>query len=223
MTENSIKVPKDEIERRPAATTFTYYFDGKRPGNAEGRVVIAAKNHISPGRGAHIPTAYRTSPTTCYAGYTPNLGSIKWTFPRLLSLSYCNFWKTERKSASDLDVVSLKSPADLLSSQAMQDPVAELRLKYDYILMDASPLQAVVDPLTLVPIADKIVMIIEWGRTSRTNFSEALKTLSLIRHSISGIVLNKGRLQAAGELRIRGLVKTILNGPRLRAIRIGKY
>ena len=85
----------------------------------------------------------------------------------------------------------------------MQDLVAELRLKYDYIVMDASPLQAVADPLTLAPIADKIVMIIEWGRTSRTNFSEALKTLSLIRHSISGIVLNKGRLQAVGELRIR--------------------
>ena len=32
-------------------------------------------------------------------------------------------------------------------------------------------------------------MIIEWGRTSRTNFSEALKTLSLIGNSISGIVL----------------------------------
>jgi hypothetical protein len=34
-------------------------------------------------------------------------------------------------------------------------------------------------------------MIIEWGRTSRTNFSEALKTLSLIGYSISEIVLNK--------------------------------
>ena len=85
----------------------------------------------------------------------------------------------------------------------MQDLVADLRLKYDYTLMDASPVQAVADSLTLASIKDKIVMIIEWGRTSRTNFSEALKTLSLIRHSISGIVLNKGRLQAAGELRIR--------------------
>jgi Mrp family chromosome partitioning ATPase len=77
----------------------------------------------------------------------------------------------------------------------MQDLVADLRLKYDYTLMDASPVQAVADSLTLASIKDKIVMIIEWGRTSRTNFSEALKTLSLIRHSISGIVLNKGRLQ----------------------------
>jgi succinoglycan biosynthesis transport protein ExoP len=85
----------------------------------------------------------------------------------------------------------------------MQDLVAELRLKYDYIVVDASTLQAVADPLTLAPIADKIVMIIEWGRTSGKNLSEALKTLRLIRHSISGIVLNKGRLQAASELRIR--------------------
>lgn len=68
----------------------------------------------------------------------------------------------------------------------MQDLVAELRLKYDYIVVDASPLQAVADPLTLAPIADKIVMIIEWGRISCTNFSNALKTLSLIIHSISG-------------------------------------
>jgi len=137
------------------------------------------------------------------AGYTPNLGSIKRTFPKPVKRESCNLLKTERKSASDLDVVFSKGPVDLLTSQAMQDLVAELQLKYDYIVVDTSPLLAAANPLTLASIADKIVMIIEWGRTSRTNFSAALKTLSLIRHSISVIVLNKGRLQAAGELRIR--------------------
>jgi anion-transporting ArsA/GET3 family ATPase len=52
----------------------------------------------------------------------------------------------------------------------MQDLVAELQLKYDYIVVDTSPLLAAANPLTLPPIADKIVMIIEWGRTSHTNF-----------------------------------------------------
>ena len=33
----------------------------------------------------------------------------------------------------------------------MQDLVAELRLKYDYIVVDASPLLAVANPLTLAP------------------------------------------------------------------------
>jgi Mrp family chromosome partitioning ATPase len=73
----------------------------------------------------------------------------------------------------------------------MQDLVAELPLKYDYIVVDASPVLAVADPLTLLPITDKIAMIIEWGRTSRRNFSEALKTLSLTGYPVSGIVLNK--------------------------------
>ena len=125
------------------------------------------------------------------AGYTPNLGSIKRTFPKPVKRESCNLLKTERKSASDLDVVFSKGPVDLLTSQAMQDLVAELQLKYDYIVVDTSPLLAAANPLTLASIADKIVMIIEWGRTSRTNFSEALKTLSFIGYSISGIVLNK--------------------------------
>jgi Mrp family chromosome partitioning ATPase len=128
--------------------------------------------------------------------------------------------KTEPKSASDLDVVFSKAPADLLSSQAMQDLVADLRLKYDYIVVDASPLLAVANPLTLAPIADKIVVIIEWGHRSRTNFSEALKTLSLIGYSIRGIVLNKVDYKRLASYAF-GLVQTILMAHALRAI--GKY
>jgi len=52
-----------------------------------------------------------------------------------------------------------KGPADLLSSQAMQDLVAQLRLQYDHV-----------DVLALAAIADKIVMIVEWGvRRERTS------------------------------------------------------
>jgi len=134
-----------------------------------------------------------------------------------LSASYCNLWKTERKS--HLDVVFSKGPADLLSPQAMQDLVAELQLKYDYIVVGASPLLAVANPLTLAPIADKIVIIIEWGRTSHTNFSEALKS-RLIGYSISRIVLNKvdyKRLASCGY----GFGIDYTCGQRLRAI--GKY
>ena len=120
----------------------------------------------------------------------------------------------------DLDVVFSKGPADLLCPQAMQDLVAELRLKYDYIVVDASPLLAVANPFTLAPIADKIVMIVEWGRTSRASVSEALKTLRFAGHSIAGIVLNKvdyKRLASYGY----GFGRDYTYGSRFRAI--GKY
>jgi Mrp family chromosome partitioning ATPase len=113
-----------------------------------------------------------------------------------------------------------RSPADLLSSQAMQDVIARLRQQYDYIVVDASPLLPVIDALALAAIADKIVMIVEWDRTSRTSVSEALKTLRFARHSIGGIVLNKvdyKRLASYGY----GFGRDYTYGSRFRAI--GRY
>jgi polysaccharide biosynthesis transport protein len=84
-----------------------------------------------------------------------------------------------------------KAPADLLSSPLMEQLVTRLREQYDYVVMDAAPLLSVIDALALAAIADKIVMIVEWGRTPRTSVSEALRTLRFAGYSIGGIVLNK--------------------------------
>jgi capsular exopolysaccharide synthesis family protein len=105
-----------------------------------------------------------------------------------------------------------KSPADLLSSQAMQDLIPQLRLQYGYVVLDAPPLLPVADALPLAAV--------EWGRTSRTSVSEALKTLRFAGHSVAGIALNKvdyKRLVSYGY----GFGADYTYGPRLRAI--GKY
>jgi succinoglycan biosynthesis transport protein ExoP len=85
--------------------------------------------------------------------------------------------------------------ADLLIGECMRDLIAELREKFDYIVLDASPLLPVIDALPLTTIADKILMIVEWGQTSRAIVSEALKILRPEAHRIAGIVLNKANLQ----------------------------
>ena len=116
--------------------------------------------------------------------------------------------------------VAAKGPADLLNSPRMRDLVDQLREQYDYVVMDASPLLAVVDALTLAAVADKIVMIVEWGRTSRRNVTEALKALRYAGYSIAGVVLNKvdyRRLASSGY----GFGRDYSYGPRFRAI--GKY
>jgi succinoglycan biosynthesis transport protein ExoP len=113
-----------------------------------------------------------------------------------------------------------KGPADLLSSQLMQDVINQLREQYEYIVIDASPLLPVVDALTLAAVADKILMIVEWGRTSRTSVSEALRTLGFSGYSIGGIVLNKvdyKRLASHGY----GFGRDYIYGSHFRAV--GKY
>ncbi len=80
---------------------------------------------------------------------------------------------------------------DLLMSQRMRDLIAELRAGFDYIVLDTSPLLPVVDALALATVADKVLLIVEWGQTSRANISEAFKVLRPEAHRVAGIVLNK--------------------------------
>jgi succinoglycan biosynthesis transport protein ExoP len=81
--------------------------------------------------------------------------------------------------------------ADLLMSQRMRDLIAELRGEFDYIVMDTPPLLAVVDALAVATVADKVLVIVEWGQTSRACISEAFKVLRPEAHRVAGIVLNK--------------------------------
>jgi len=81
--------------------------------------------------------------------------------------------------------------ADLMMSQRMRDLIAQLRGKFDYIVMDAPPLLPVVDALALATVADKVLMIVEWGQTPRASISEALKVLRPEAQRVAGIVLNK--------------------------------
>ena len=81
--------------------------------------------------------------------------------------------------------------ADLLMSQRMRNLIAALREEFDYIVIDAPPLLPVVDALVLTTVADKILMIIEWGQTPRASISEAFRLLRPEAHRVAGIVLNK--------------------------------
>jgi polysaccharide biosynthesis transport protein len=81
--------------------------------------------------------------------------------------------------------------ADLLMSQRMRDLIAELRSEFDYIVIDAPPLLPVVDALALATVADKVLLIVEWGQTRSASISEAFKVLRPEAHRVAGIVLNK--------------------------------
>jgi polysaccharide biosynthesis transport protein len=84
-----------------------------------------------------------------------------------------------------------RSPTDLLTSQRMGDLIAQLRERYDCVVLDASPVLAIVDAVALAPMVDKIVLIVEWNRTPRDVVAEAFKALRHDGHRIAGIVLNK--------------------------------
>ena len=85
----------------------------------------------------------------------------------------------------------VQNAADMLMSQPMRDLITDLRGEFDYIVMDTPPLLPVVDALALATVADKILVIVEWGHTPRAAISEAFKVLRPEAHRVAGIVLNK--------------------------------
>jgi polysaccharide biosynthesis transport protein len=84
-----------------------------------------------------------------------------------------------------------RSPADLLASAGMHNLIVQLREHYDLVVIDASPVLAVIDALALAKIADKILMVVEWSRTPRAAVAQAFKVLRPEAHRVAGIVLNK--------------------------------
>jgi polysaccharide biosynthesis transport protein len=81
--------------------------------------------------------------------------------------------------------------ADLLMSQRMSDLIALLRNSFDYVIMDSPPLVPVVDALALATGADKILVVVEWGRTPRASIYEAFRLLGPAANRVAGVVLNK--------------------------------
>jgi polysaccharide biosynthesis transport protein len=81
--------------------------------------------------------------------------------------------------------------ADLLMSRGMKDLISILRRDFDCVLIDSPPLLPVVDALALATVADKILVVVEWGRTPRATISEAFRILGPEANRVAGVVLNK--------------------------------
>jgi capsular exopolysaccharide synthesis family protein len=86
---------------------------------------------------------------------------------------------------------TMPNVADLLMSQAMLDLIGVLRHDFDYVIMDSPPLLPVVDALALATRTDKILVIIDWRRTSRDSLYEAFRVLGREANRVAGVVLNK--------------------------------
>lgn len=79
-------------------------------------------------------------------------------------------------------------PPDLLGSARMKALIAELRERYDYIVIDTPPLTPVIDGSVVAAIADKVVFAVRWNETPRELVADALESIRTPR-KVAGVVL----------------------------------
>ena len=99
----------------------------------------------------------------------------------------------------------------MLSASVVRNMLQHLRHEYDLIILDLPPVLAVADALTLAPMADGVVLVVDFQRTPRKAFADAVKMLQRNGAFIAGTVFSKGQLQkyALAYGRYGGLMEEI--------------
>jgi len=70
------------------------------------------------------------------------------------------------------------NPAELIASQRMQDLIGELKMLFDYVIIDTAPLLAVTDASILGTLVDSLVFVSKASSTSRDEVARALQMLN---------------------------------------------
>ena len=84
---------------------------------------------------------------------------------------------------------SVYTPKDLFGSAAMDRLLAELRQRYDIVLLDTAPVIPVSDTRILAPKADIVVFLVQWRRVPRKAVEAAFAMLTSVGAEIAGVAL----------------------------------
>lgn len=81
------------------------------------------------------------------------------------------------------------NPSELLGSQAAKKLLSELRMQFDYVIVDSTPLLAVTDATILAADADAVLIMTRYGRTTRDQLTHAIGNLESVGAPLRGAVL----------------------------------
>ncbi|MDM0466719.1 CpsD/CapB family tyrosine-protein kinase [Clostridium perfringens] len=109
-------------------------------------------------------------------------------------LGKVDFGKVVHKHKSGLHVLPSgtipPNPAEMLASRAMEHLLDQLEEKYDYIILDTPPVNAVTDSKILSTKVDGTILVVKYGYTKKDAVIESVKGLRAVNANIIGIVFN---------------------------------
>jgi polysaccharide biosynthesis transport protein len=83
------------------------------------------------------------------------------------------------------------SPFELIGSRKMHTLIAELRRRYDLVVIDTTPAIGISDARVAARLADKVLFVVQWERTNEEVAASGLDALEDARADIAGVVLTQ--------------------------------
>ena len=190
--EESLKLVQRLFLGQAEKRLHTIVFAGIDPGNGCshlcGETARALADSV-PGSVCLVDANLRTPSLPEFFGVTNHWGL---TDALLKDEPIRNFVKpVYRDNLSLLSTGSLTSGSHVLNSERLKIRFDELRKEFDYVLVDAPPLNQYADGSVLGQIADGIVLVLEANSTRRESALKAIEALRSARIEVLGAVLNK--------------------------------
>ncbi|MCU1353197.1 MAG: Tyrosine-protein kinase Wzc [Acidimicrobiales bacterium] len=203
----SIQQPESE-----AAEAYRSLRTAVRFMRAEHNIQVLQVTSANPGEGKST-TATNLAITIAAAGQSVCLASCDLRRPRIeefLGLDAGPGFSSRVAGMADIDDVIVRvggvpglsvlragplppNPAELLSSASTVDLFAELRARFDVIVMDSPPVLPVTDAAILSLEADATVLVVAMGRTTRRQLDRTVELLEQVDAPVRGLVLNEAR------------------------------
>jgi polysaccharide biosynthesis transport protein len=93
-----------------------------------------------------------------------------------------------------------RSPLNLLESQKMSSLLAELRARYDYVVLDTPPALGITDARTTALLADAVLLVVRWQQTKAEPAQRGLELLLESHARVAGAVLTQVNLRRLRKL-----------------------
>ena len=82
------------------------------------------------------------------------------------------------------------NPSELLGTEKFGDILHDLKKIFDYIIIDATPINGLSDALILTKNVDEVVIVCKYGKTDLSDIEECKKALLNADAKIAGVVIN---------------------------------
>lgn len=108
----------------------------------------------------------------------------------------------DKTAVENLDVLTSgptpPNPAELLGSERLSQLLDFLREKYDFIILDAPPVDTVTDGQIVAARADGVALVTPQGIATKDAVMRAVKLLQRVNANILGVIMNRFTAQEAG-------------------------
>ena len=110
-----------------------------------------------------------------------------------------------RRTDSGVAVISAGTPANRLyqrlGSERMKSVLAQLRSKYDLVMIDAPPSIVAGDAILLANLVDAMMLVVRSDRDERGLIARVLRELAESRGEMLGVMLNAAKGTTGGYFR----------------------